>query len=185
MRFRPIVYMACSIDYFISLIACVFTFQDGIEIYLECGSSTSAKCDLVQRMTSVILDWITWPFKSLKSVTVSSYEYLADKTAKRIALQLRRLKDKFEGSIYSYLKPKLDNPITVIEAVLEVIWTAVRPLLRTLQLLCDFIAVVIKQAKVGNKLRFLYASPYYLKCAYNYWRFQKEKNDYIAWPICN
>lgn len=67
-------------------------------------------------------------------------------------MQLRRLKDEFEGSIYSYLKPKLDNPITVMEAVLEVIWTAVRPLLRTLQLLCDLIAVVIKQAKVGNKL---------------------------------
>lgn len=168
-----------------SLIACVFTFQDGIEIYIECGSSISAKYDSVQRMTSVILDWITWPFKSLKNTTVSSYEYLVHKTAKRIALQLRRLKDKFEGSIYSYLKPKLDNPITVIEAVMEVIWTGFRPLLRTLQLLCDFIAVVIKQAKVGNKLRFLYASPYYLKCAYNYWRFQKEENDYIAWLICN
>lgn len=168
-----------------SLIACVFTFQDGIEIYIECGSSTSAKCDLGQRMTSVILDWITWPFKSLKNITVSSYEYLVHKTAKRIALELRRLKDKFQGSIYSYLKPKLDNPLTVIEAVLEVIWTAVRPLLRTLQLLCDFIAVVFKQAKVGNKLRFLYASPHGLKCPYNYWRFQKEKNDYIAWLICN
>lgn len=101
-------------------------------------------------------------------------------------MQLRRLKDKFERSIYSYLKSiKLDNPITVMEAVLEVIWTAVRPLLRTLQLLCDLIAVVIKQAKVGNKLRFLYASPHCLKCAHNYWRFQKEKNDYIAWLICN
>ena len=119
-------------------------------------------------MTSVILDWITLPFKSLKNITESSYEYLVEKTAKRIALQLRRLKDKFEGSIYNYLKPKLDNPITVIEAVLEVIWTAVRPLLRTLQLLCDLIAVVIKQAKVGNKLRFLYASPHCLKCVYNY-----------------
>lgn len=117
-------------------------------------------------MTSVTLDWITWPFKSLKNITVSSYEYLVEKTAKRIALQLRRLKDKFEGSIHGYFKPTLDNPITVIEAVLEVIWTAVRPLLRTLQLLCDFIAVVIKQAKVGNKLRFLYASPHCLKCAY-------------------
>ena len=96
-------------------------------------------------------------------------------------MQLRRLKDKFEGSIYSYLKPKLDNPITVIEAVLEVIWTAVTPLLRTLQLLCDFIAVVIKQAKVGNKLRFLNVSPHCLKCAYNHWRFQqKEKNDHVA-----
>lgn len=136
-------------------------------------------------MTSVILDWITLPFKSLKNITESCYEYLVDKRAKRIALQLRRLKDKFEGSIYNYLKPKLDNPITVIEAVLEVIWTAVRPLLRTLQLLCDLIAVVIKQAKVGNKLRFLYASPHCLKCVYNYWRFQKEKNDYFSWLICN
>lgn len=114
---------------------------------------------------------------------MSSYEYLVDKTAKMIALQLRRLIDKFEGNINSYLKPKLEHPITVIEAVLELIWTAVRPLLRTLQLLCNFIAVVIKQAKVGNKLRFLYASPHCLKCAYNYWRFQKEKNDYIAWVI--
>ncbi|CAH3177924.1 unnamed protein product [Porites lobata] len=122
--------------------------HNGIEIYLECGSSTSAKYDSVKRMTSVTLDWITRPFKSLNNITVSSYEYLVDKRAKRIALQLRRLKDKFEGSIHSYFKPTLDNPITVIEAVLEVIWTAVRPLLRTLQLLCDFIAVVIKQAKV-------------------------------------
>ena len=116
---------------------------------------------------------------------MSSYEYLVEKTAKRIALQLRRLKDKFEGSIHSYFKPTLDNPITVIEAVLEVIWTAVRPLLRTLQLLCDLIAVIIKQAKVGNKLRFLYAFPHCLKFVYNYWRFQKEKNDYFSWLICN
>ncbi|CAH3159475.1 unnamed protein product [Porites evermanni] len=140
--------------------------HDGIEIYIECGSSTSAKCDLGQRMTSVILDWITWPFKSLKNITVSSYEYLVHKTAKRIALELRRLKDKFQGSIYSYLKPKLDNPLTVIEGVPELIWTAVRPLLRTLQLLCDFIAVVFKQAKVKTA-EFLKKYPAVVNCFKN------------------
>ena len=92
-------------------------------------------------------------------MTVIAYEFLVDKVAKGlqwITRPLEKLKDKITESIYCYLKPKTDNPITIIEAVLEVIWRVVKPVLQAGQWLYEFTAAVIKQAEVGKALKFLY-----------------------------
>ena len=61
-------------------------------------------------------------------MTVIAYEFLVDKVAKGlqwITRPLEKLKDKITESIHCYLKPKTDNLIIIIEAVLEVIWRVV------------------------------------------------------------
>ena len=92
-------------------------------------------------------------------MTVIAYEFLVDEVAKGllcITRPLKKLKDKITESIYCYLKPKTDNPIVIIEAVLEVIWRVVKPVLQAGQWLYEFTAAVIKQAEVGKALKFLY-----------------------------
>ena len=106
-----------------------------------------------------MLNWIRLPFNSLQNMTVIAYEFLVDKVAEGlqwITRPLKKLQDKITESIYCYLKPKTDNPITIIEAVLEVIWRVVKPVLQAGQWLYEFTAAVIKQAKVDKGLKFLY-----------------------------
>ena len=106
-----------------------------------------------------MLNWIRLPFNSLQNMTVIAYECLVDKVAEGlqwITRPLKKLKDKITESIYCYLKPKTDNPITIIEAVLEVIWRVVKPVLQAGQWLYECTAAVIKQAKVDKGLKFLY-----------------------------
>ena len=86
-------------------------------------------------------------------MTVIAYEFLVDKVTR--GLQWITTITITE-SIYCYLKPKTDNPIVIIEAVLEVIWRVVKPVLQAGQWLYEFTAAVIKQAKVGKGLKFLY-----------------------------
>lgn len=90
---------------------------------------------------------------------VIACKFLVDNVTRRlqwITRPLKKLKDKITESIYCYLKPKTDNPIIFIEAVLEVIWRVVKPVLQAGQWLYEFTAAVIKQAKVGKGLKFLY-----------------------------
>ena len=92
-------------------------------------------------------------------MTVIAYEFLVDKVTRGlqwITRPLKKLKDKMTESIYCYLKPKTDHPIKIIEAVLEVIWRVVKPVLQAGQWLYEFMAAVIKQAKVGKGPKFLY-----------------------------
>ena len=93
-------------------------------------------------------------FNSLKNITVIAHKFLVDKVPKGfhewITRPLKKLKDKIAESIYCYLKPKIDNPIIIIEAVLEVIWRVVKPVLQAGQWLYEFMAAVIKEAKVGK-----------------------------------
>lgn len=103
-----------------------------------------------------MLNWIGLQFNSLKNTTVIAYEFLVDKMAKGlqwITRPLKKLKEKITESIYCYLKPKIDNPILIIEVVLEVIWMVVKPVLQAGEWLCEFMAAVIKQAKVGKGLK--------------------------------
>ena len=107
-----------------------------------------------------MLSWIRLPFNSLKNITVIAYKFLVDKVPEGfhewIRRPLKKLKDKITEIIYCYLKPKIDNPIIIIEAVLEVIWRVVKPVLQVGQWLYEFMAAVIKQAKVGKALKFRY-----------------------------
>lgn len=92
-------------------------------------------------------------------MTVIAYEFLVDKVTRGlqwITRPLKKLKEKITESVYYCLKPKTDNPIIIIEAVLEVIWRVVKPVLQAWQWLYEFMAAVIKQAKVGKGLKFLY-----------------------------
>ena len=104
-----------------------------------------------------MLSWIRLLFNSLKNITVIAYKFLVDKVPEGfhewITRPLKKLKDKIRESIYCYLKPKIDNPIIIIEAVLEVIWRVVKPVLQVGQWLYEFMAAVIKQAKVGKALK--------------------------------
>lgn len=107
-----------------------------------------------------MLSWIGLPFNNLKNITVIAYKFLVDKVPKGfhewITRPLKKLKDKITESIYCYLKPKIDNPIIIIEAVLEVIWRVVKPVLQVGQWLYEFMVAVINQAKVGKGLKFRY-----------------------------
>ena len=98
-------------------------------------------------------------------MTVIAYKFLVDKVTRGLqwtVWPLEKLKDKITESIYCYLKPKTDNPIIIIEAVLQVIWKVVKPVLQAGQWLYEFTAAVIKQAKVGKGLKF----PYNLRGAF-------------------
>ena len=85
---------------------------------------------------------------------MEAYDFLTDKTAKGVqwvTLSLKSLKSKLASSLYRYLKPKIDNPIIVIEWVLEMIWIPVKPALQAGHWFCDFMVAVKRQVKVGKK----------------------------------
>ncbi len=79
-----------------------------------------------------VLDWIAWPFRILTNKIVVAYDFLAD--------------------VCSYLKEKakkqFDDPIKIIESVLEVIWMVVSPFVRVVIWLCENIIDAKRYIKV-------------------------------------
>ncbi|XP_078373915.1 uncharacterized protein LOC144657447 [Oculina patagonica] len=138
-------------------------YYDGIQISLDYNSSVDSSADT---STSTALHWITWPFKSLTHKVAIVYNFWADKTMKVlhwIAWPFRILSNKlvaaygFLADVCSALKEKVkkqfDDPIKIIEAVLEVIWMVVSPFLRAVIWLCENIIDAKRYIKNGQAHR--------------------------------
>ncbi|KAL9969134.1 hypothetical protein ACROYT_G021309 [Oculina patagonica] len=139
-------------------------FFDGIQISLDYNSSVDSSADT--STTSTALHWITWPFKSLGNKMAIVYNFWADKTMKVlhwIAWPFRILTDKFVvaydfladvcSSLKEKVKKQFDDPIKIIEAVLEVIWMVVSPFVRAVIWLCENIIDAKRYVKMFFNLK--------------------------------
>ena len=110
-----------------------------------------------------MLQWITWPFKSLANVLAVLFNFLvgiALKASHCVVWPFRFLKNqtvalcKFVTGLCSSLEQKIhkqfEDPIKIIEAVLEVIWMVVSPFVRAVTWLCEIIITVKRYIKVGK-----------------------------------
>ena len=82
---------------------------------------------------------------------VAVYDVLADKTIKVlqwIAWPFTTLTNKEVSSKYTCLKPNSENPMIVIESVLELISIPLKPALQAGWWLCEFMATVKSYVKV-------------------------------------
>ncbi|KAL9981386.1 hypothetical protein ACROYT_G010085 [Oculina patagonica] len=134
--------------------------HDGIHISLEYSSSVA---DSGADATTA-LDWIMWPFKSLANKMAIVYNFWAEKAMKVlhwIAWPFKSLANKivasynFVAGVCSNLKKQVskqfDDPIKLIEAVLEVIWMVVSPFIRAVIWLCEIVIDVKRDIKVGDR----------------------------------
>ena len=116
---------------------------------------------VARKQTRTILQWITWPFKSLTNVLAMLFNFLVDLALKffhRVVWPLRFLKNQYVAfnefltSLCSFLNQKIqekfEDPIKVIEAVLEVIWMVVSPYVRAVTWLCEIIIIVKRYIEV-------------------------------------
>ncbi|KAL9956788.1 hypothetical protein ACROYT_G038326 [Oculina patagonica] len=136
-------------------------YYDGIQISLEYNSSVAdSGAD-----TTTALDWIMWPFKSLANKMAIVYNFWAEKVMKVlhwIAWPFKSLANKivaaynFVAGVCSSLKKQVnkqfDDPIKLIEAVLEVIWMMVSPVIRAVIWLCEIIIDVKRDIKLKTAL---------------------------------
>ncbi|XP_078375637.1 uncharacterized protein LOC144658989 isoform X2 [Oculina patagonica] len=142
----------------------ILTKKDGIQISLDYNSSVDSSADT--STTSTALHWITWPFKSLGNKMAIVYNFWADKTMKVlhwIAWPFRILTDKFVvaydfladvcSSLKEKVKKQFDDPIKIIEAVLEVIWMVVSPFVRAVIWLCENIIDAKRYVKMFFNLK--------------------------------
>lgn len=110
-----------------------------------------------------MLQWITWPFKSLANILAVVFNVLVDLALKFfycVVWPFRFLKDQtvalyeFLTGLCSSLNQKIEkqfeDPIKIIEAVLEVIWIVVSPFIRAVTWLCEIIIIVKRYIKVGK-----------------------------------
>ncbi|XP_078347859.1 uncharacterized protein LOC144632978 [Oculina patagonica] len=139
----------------------ILTTKDGIQISLEYNSSVAdSGAD-----TTTALDWIMWPFKSLANKMAIVYNFWAEKVMKVlhwIAWPFKSLANKivaaynFVAGVCSSLKKQVnkqfDDPIKLIEAVLEVIWMMVSPVIRAVIWLCEIIIDVKRDIKLKTAL---------------------------------
>ncbi len=82
-----------------------------------------------------VLHWIAWPFKSLANKIVAAYNFVAGVCS----------------SLKKQVNKQFDDPIKLIEAVLEVIWMMVSPVIRAVIWLCEIIIDVKRDIKVGDR----------------------------------
>ena len=110
-----------------------------------------------------MLQWITWPFKSLANVLAVLFNFLvgiALKASHCVVWPFRFLKNQtvalYElvtglcSSLNQKIQSQSEDPIKIIEAVLEVIWMVVSPFVRAVTWLCEIIITVKRYIKVGN-----------------------------------
>ncbi|XP_078361148.1 uncharacterized protein LOC144645441 [Oculina patagonica] len=139
----------------------LLTRKDGIHISLEYSSSVA---DSGADATTA-LDWIMWPFKSLANKMAIVYNFWAEKAMKVlhwIAWPFKSLANKivasynFVAGVCSNLKKQVskqfDDPIKLIEAVLEVIWMVVSPFIRAVIWLCEIVIDVKRDIKLKTEL---------------------------------
>ena len=138
-----------------------FAFQDGVQISRDYKSSGSYSYHGGADKSRSMLQWITWPFKSLANVLAMLFNFLVDLALKffhSVVWPLGFLKNQsvafneFLTSLCSFLNQKIqekfEDPIKVIEAVLEVIWMVVSPYVRAVTWLCEIIIIVKRYIKV-------------------------------------
>lgn len=110
-----------------------------------------------------MLQWIVWPFKSLANILAVLFKFLVDialKVFHWVVWPFRFLKNQtvvsyeFVTGLCSSLDQKIqkqfEDPIKIIEAVLEVIWMIVSPFIRAVIWLCEIIITVKRYIKVGK-----------------------------------
>ena len=85
--------------------------------------------------TITVLHWIVWPFRILTNKFLVAYDFLADVCS----------------SLKQIVKRQFDDPIKIIESVLEVIWMVVSPYIRAVIWLCEIIITVKRYIKVGDR----------------------------------
>ena len=138
-------------------------FQDGVQISLDYNSSASYSYHSGADQPRTMLQWITWPFKSLANVLAVLFNLLVDIAVKArhcVVWPFRFLKNQTVAlyelvtGLCSSLNQKIlsqsEDPIKIIEAVLEVIWMVVSPFVRAVTCLCEIIITVKRYIKVGN-----------------------------------
>lgn len=138
-------------------------FQGGVQISPDYNSSASYSYHSGADKTRTMLQWITWPFKSLANVLAVLFNCLVDialKASHCVVWPFRFLKNqtvalcKFVTGLCSSLDQKIqkqfEDPIKIIEAFLEVIWMVVSPFVRAVTWLCEIIITVKRYIKVGK-----------------------------------
>ena len=113
-----------------------------------------------------MLQWITWPFKSLVNILAMVFKVLVDLALKVFLCAVwpfRSLKNQIVA-LYAFvtglycsplnqkIQDQFEDPIKIIEAVLEVIWMVVSPFIRAVTWLCEIIITVKRYIKVGKQM---------------------------------
>ncbi|KAJ7394418.1 hypothetical protein OS493_000227 [Desmophyllum pertusum] len=132
----------------------LLTRKNGVNISLDYKVANSG----AEKATGVLVQWITWPFKSLANKMAIMFEFWANiilKVSRWIAWPFKILVNKMVGAydflagVCSSLKETIkrqlyfDDPIRLIEAVCEVIWRVCSPFYRAIAWLCK-IAITVK-----------------------------------------
>ncbi|KAL9956774.1 hypothetical protein ACROYT_G038311 [Oculina patagonica] len=168
-------------------------YYDGIQISLEYNSSVADS----GANTTTILHWIMWPFKSLANKMAIVYNFWAEKAMKvlhLIAWPFKSLANKIVATYNSMagvcssfkkqVNKQFDDPIKLIEAVLEVIWMVVSPFIRAVICLCELIIDGKRDIKLKTAL-FLEEHPAVLGCIATYKTIGEHLSKLMAlWP-CN
>ena len=110
-----------------------------------------------------MLQWIMWPFKILANILAVVFNLLVEIALKFfhcVVWSFRFLKNQtvalyeFLTGLCSFLNQKIqkqfEDPIKIMEAVLEVIWLVVSPFIRAVTWLCEIIITVKRFTKVGK-----------------------------------
>ena len=138
-------------------------FQDSVQISLDYNSSASYSYHSGADKPRTMLQWITWLFKSLANVLAVLFNLLVDIAVKArhcVVWPLRFFKNQtvalYElvtglcSSLNQKIQSQSEDPIKIIEAVLEVIWMVVSPFIKAVIWLCEIIITVKRYIKVGR-----------------------------------
>ena len=139
-----------------------FPFQDGVQILLDYNSSSSNSYYSGADKPRTMLQWFMWPFKILANALAVVFNFLVEIMSKFfhcVVWPLRFLKNQtvalyeFITGLCSSLNQKIqkqfEEPVKIMEAVLEVIWLVVSPFIRAVTWLCKIIIIVKRYIKVG------------------------------------
>ena len=140
-----------------------FPFQDGVQILLDYNSLPSYSYYSGADKPRTTLQWIMLPFKILANALAVVFNFLVEIMLKFfhcVVWPFRFLKNQtvalyeFITGLCSFLNQKIqkqfEDPMKIIDAVLEVIWLVVSPFIRAVTWLCEIIIIVKRYIKVGK-----------------------------------
>ena len=112
-----------------------------------------------------MLQWITWPFKSLENILAVLFNFLVDiglevfhwvvwpfRFLKNQTVALYEFVTRLRSSLNEKIQKRFEDPIKIIQAVLDVIWMMVSPFIRAVIWLCEIIITVKRYIKVGTRM---------------------------------